>query len=192
MLRAYTREKPARRGLAIGTLGAVFAGTVCLALLLTHRRTPPLVEYHEFADWPVTFAVPRGYTLQTAYAFLDDPDPARAGGVAIFSPGDEAGARTIQFEYRWLSPGTPQDQAVRATAGVAFEDTEPIDVGPEPGRMVGRLRTTGYELVATTCRGDGLAVTVTYRPTTIDAREVREFERICRAIGFEAGRSGAD
>jgi len=191
--RVYTREKPARPGLAIVLSALFLVGTVWLASVVTTAKAEPIVLGSRFRslDWPISFRLPRGSRrVETASAWPEEVQRDGSIGAVAFQIRDaeRPGHEDAQLEavFRILPAGTSAEMAGRMFLGGDFVGGRPISMGPISGLS---LRGSPFgpvgQWVAVGCAPEGLAVFVQLIATGSRDRQDRVFHAICESIRFD-------
>lgn len=185
MWREYTREKPARPGLAIGAAGLAFVGTMCLASLLVNQKNAPL-RMQSLADWPIEFGLPNGFSLASE-SKLTHGD----GRLAVYKLDRGDLGRSIRIQFEYVNDLLPPHKALERLFGGRLHDNEVdrIPFGREEGRFTvqGGFPPNDPKFFGALWR-DGVAVGITFKPGIYDDTEMYEFQRICESVDFKDGR----
>lgn len=198
MYRQYTRETPARRGLAPVASAAAFLGSMILAWQVVTGALPGRHSSmrQAFEGWPFRFAIPGGYELQSARSLLEDAASHRVGGEARFKfTGERGAARSLEIEYHELPPETTWED-VRRLYGVP-DFVEAGDHGESDEQELGeahwalsaglRWALGGLEWKAVCLRPGGLVVIVRLNVVGMaseGAEVASEMVAVCRSVRF--------
>ncbi|MBN2562559.1 MAG: hypothetical protein JXQ75_16665 [Phycisphaerae bacterium] len=187
MWKEFTRETPARRGLAIFVSSLAFAGTVGLAWYVTSTGWSLLPDggVQSPANWPIVYTLPEVYSWARApQSRTVEVLPDRSVGIETYISqhgGRELGMLAITFEVR--REGTTPSEAAPRLVGSELADTRSIQMGPMIGEMAQMsLGDDGANLVAVGCLPTGLSVGVKYVSLRDRTEAVRAFEAVCASI----------
>lgn len=183
MWREYTRETPARPGLAIIMAALALAGTTALAWVMTHRANPK--KEVKLSHWPISFNLPEGLELTyldnqgSQYPFLSDG----TRGQAIFrAAGDLQSDTAIEVTYLLLEEGSTLDDACNTLIGdEGPPEAESISFGGFDGVVIATLTPSVRPRLTETCVGIhpcGLAVRFIQSLELDDYRRLGRFERM--------------
>lgn len=194
MWREYTRESPARKGLALAASAAALAGTVAMAYALTHLRTSPLVATRRIHPpyWPISFELPESWVRRSLDVNFLEPEPEPVDeliGRITFEDrrrGHEVVARaTILFTL--LEPGDTVEEFIGSLPDGATLTSGTVQIGDWNGSAIrfDDPEARGVRAAAAVSP-DGLAIAVicdhAHATTTAD----RLVERIAASVRAEA------
>ncbi len=182
MWREYTREKPARPGLAIGAAGLAFVGTLGLAALLANQKNAPwTLQSH--ADWPIEFELPAGFSLAS-----EDELELGVGRRAVYKLDRGDLGRSIRIRFELVSDSMHPHTALERLVEGKLNESSPIPFGGQEGRftVLGGDFPNDPKFYGAVWH-DGVAVGITYRPGIFNETEMSKFLRICESVYFKDG-----
>lgn len=120
MWREYTRETPARPGLAILAAALALIGTTALAWVVVQRANPRRVEAPAY--WPIRFTLPDRYERtvidygESAIELID----GSVGAALYTSGGPDETIGFIHVRYELLPKSTNFNDAAEVLTGADF------------------------------------------------------------------------
>lgn len=190
MWREFTRETPARRGLALVASGLAFAGAVGLAWVVTSHQPSSTAARRRvsLANWPIAFTLPAEYSWSPGPLMIaEDTGSAGRSGVVSYVAGKPVlRSSVVIVAFEALPAGTTVGEAAEKLTGSALADPQPIAMGPMTGQVAHR-RTSGGQpaMVAVACQPSGLAVVVEVSSQAKTGQPERILQSICRSIALK-------
>ena len=190
----FTREKPARRGLALLTTFVALAGTTGLAWTMTSARAAPTLDSRDQfpPGWPFAFTLPSGYSwspqgLTGAGDSLADGNGGLAAYLGETPIGDRA---SLVILYGFLSDKSTPELIRRELSITDLAAGRPIRIGPIDGHVVsvGIPSRRGAQQTRFLAGGSlpvGLAVRIDFQTTSDSEDASRAFEELCRSVTFK-------
>jgi len=189
MWREFTREKPARRGWALGLSVVVFAATMALAWGLTTGRisTSRTGVIGDFEGWPIRFALPTGYGLRSASSIPAEGDARGPGGVARYDANDQEGRRSVTVAfYQWpANLNWPELQRRLEIEGA--DGVDDVTLGRLDWRLfeTSRIFSGIIEITAVHDQPNGLIVVVHSNVKAHETRAYVDLLAVCRSVKFK-------
>jgi len=200
MWRAYTREKPARQGLALIIVAVSSALVAAMAGSVIRHKSAPLLAIAEAApaNWPISFKLPADFEETTAIrASQLDSGLVAATRRVIFKNRTDASKR-IGVGYRASHEVNEIMDAtldfVERAASDGKEAREQIEIPTaDPNWMVmRRLRPDSVTYLATLIMPDRSVVRIAYATASPSARDRRLLVAICDSVAVNADARDAD
>jgi hypothetical protein len=185
MWREYTREVPARPGLALVATLLCLIGTICLARVVVDRRQAPQkpVQIVRHSQWPVTFELPGRFEPVTNQGLRFQDFSGLLDHVLVFT--DHKASELILVSYEIRDPGTSAGELLEQDSGRA-SPMEPIDMGIAEGRFLAKVeKEFGPVYLAAGCTPEGLAVFVQYVTSAPEFRAVQSLRDACKTISWQ-------
>ncbi len=192
MWREYTRESPARKGLALAASAAALAGTVAMAYALTNLRTAPLEVTRRIHPpyWPISFELPESWVRRSLdINFLEPEQVDELIGRITFEDrrrGQEVVARaTVLFTL--LEPGDSVEDFIGSLPDDATMASGTVRIGDWGGSVI-RFDDPEARNVraAAAVSPDGLAIAVICEHAHATTTAERLVERIAASVRAEA------
>ncbi|QDV91452.1 hypothetical protein RAS2_25510 [Phycisphaerae bacterium RAS2] len=188
MWREYTRESPARKGLALAASAAALAGTVAMAYALTNLRTSPLEATRRIHPpyWPISFELPESWVRRSLDVnFLEPETPDDLIGRIAFEDrrrGNEVVARaTILFTL--LEPGDTVEDFLDSLPDDATTASGAVQIGNWTGSSIRFDDPEAQGLrAAAAVSPEGLAIAVICEHAHATSAADRLVERIAGSV----------
>lgn len=186
MWREYTRETPARPGLAIVMAAVALLGTTALAWMITQRVNPQTMRSLDY--WPIRFSLPERFIL----AFKEHEnilsewiDGSRDAAIFLTDGRSELAAE-VAVVYQIFGESDDLDDVAFELLDESVADATPIPMGPVEGRLIKLLtRDEIIRLIAVGMTPGGLAILVEYRTAHYSEVDFARFQKICESIQFQ-------
>ena len=179
MWREYSRETPARPGLAVIMAAIALAGNTALAWVMTQRANPS--RGVKLSRWPISFSLPEGFELaavDNSGRYFEYSDGTH--GEAIFDLGGDAHPMgVINVKYLLLDLGSTLDDACDELGPTELSEAESITFGEFKGLMIRGIASTSPPALVGICIGIhpcGLAVRFEQTLALEDVRRLGRFE----------------
>lgn len=195
MWRAYTREKPARQGLALIIVVVASAAVAGFAGAVMNQKSTPLLTGDDQAPsaWPISFKLPPDFEATTAIrASQLDTGLVSMNRRAIFRNKSDA-RRRIGIGHRKGSESNEVMDAVMAVAERAASDpAETIEaifipvIDPE-WRFLKKTRSDSVTYVAFLTLQNRTAVRIAYVTPSTGAKDQRYLAAICNSVTLKEG-----
>jgi hypothetical protein len=190
MWREFTKETPARSGLAVIATAAALGCTTALAYFVTTSKAAPTApqERQALVGWPIKFDLPVGFHRIANADSLQEQlfaDGIR-GSLTYVSVDRRQVKAVLEVHYRVEDAPLATDKMFRTMTGFSLDDTKEIQIGPLSGLVGHREESDGrivYSAVA--CLPEGLALQFEMQTANDGPRQVKEFERICSSVEFK-------
>lgn len=193
MWRAYTREKPARQGLAIIIVAVASAAVAAFAGAVVNYKSTPMLsdENRAPSDWPISFKLPPEYEVTTAVrASQIDTGLVSLNRRIIFKNKTDA-RRRIGIGHRKASESNEVMDAVMAVAERAASDpAETIEaiglpVADPEWRFLMKTRSDSVTYLATLMH-DRNIVRIAFAAPSANAKDLRALTAICNSVETRA------
>lgn len=190
MWREFTKETPARSGLAVIATAAALGCTTALAYFVTTSKAAPAAqqERQSLAGWPIKFDLPVGFQR---VANVDDwqeqvSADGTCGSLRYVRVDRRQGPAILEVHYRVEDGPLETDKVFRSMTGLSSEGAKEIPVGPLSG-LVGHHEESDGSVVlsAVACLTEGLALHFEMQAANDGPRQEKEFERICSSAEFK-------
>lgn len=195
MWRAYTREKPARQGLALIIVVVSSAAVAAFAGSVMNQKATPLLTGDDQAPgaWPISFKLPPDFEATTAIrASQLDTGLVSMNRRAIFRNKTDA-RRRIGIGHRKGSESNEVMDAVMAVAERAASDPaetiEPVyipAIDPE-WRFLKKTRADSVTYVASLTLPDRTVVRLAYVTPSAGSKDQRYVAAICNSVTLKEG-----
>lgn len=192
MWREYTRESPARKGLALAASAAALASTVAMAYALTNLRTSPLEATRRIHPpyWPISFELPESWVRRSLDVTFLEPEPSDdlIGRITFEDRrrDNEVVARaTILFTM--LEPGETVEDFIGSLPDDAASVPGSVQIGQWTGSLIRFNNPEAQGLrAAAAVSPDGLAIAVICEHAHATTAADRLLGRIAASIRAEA------
>lgn len=186
MWREYTRETPARPGLALIMAAVALVGTTALAWLVTQRINPQVVYAINY--WPIRFSLPEQFRQNSLEQVKIGSEWIEGNeDVALFNSGttlDPTGYVVVR--YKIFDSGADLNEASVDLLGEALVNSQPVNIGPIDGQIMETATPRGaIRLLAVGLTPEGLAISLEYLSTRFSAADFSRFQRICESVEFK-------
>jgi len=189
MWRAYTREKPARQGLAIIIVAIASASVAAFAgAVVSYKATPILSDENRAPDdWPISFKMAPDYEVTTAVrASQIDTGLVSLNRRIIFKSKSDA-RRRIGIGHRKASESNEVMDAVMAVAERAASDPGEtleaigLPVADPEWQFLRKTRSDSVTYLATLMHGRTIVRIAFVTPST-NSKDLRVLAAICNSV----------
>lgn len=191
MWREYTRESPARKGLALAASAAALAGTVAMAYAMTHLRTSPLEATRRTHPpfWPISFELPESWVRRSLDVNFLEPEPADdlIGRIAFEERRRNEVVARATILFTLLEPGDTVEDFIGSLPDDATMAAGDIRIGEWTGSPIRFDDPEAQGLrAAAAVSPDGLAVAIICEHAHATTAAGRLVERIAGSVRAEA------
>ena len=195
MWRAYTREKPARQGLALiivalsSAMVAGFAGAV-----VNYKATPTLAtENRAPSDWPITFQLPSDFEETSAVRAKQLDAGLESYPRRIIFKNHADARKRIGIGHRKAAEGNELVDAFMAmterTVSDASEKVESVElpVSDREWRIIRKARGDTMTYMATLPLADRSIVRIAYITPSPGTKDRRILAAVCNSVAARDG-----